>query len=65
MEHPVSFRKGAAGQLWLCPTPLPFLARRLLFDDDWWPRFVPVGTLFVSVRDLQDARFIQRFAEQL
>jgi hypothetical protein len=27
-----------------------------------WPRFVPVGALFVGVRDLQNARFIQGFA---
>ena len=26
---------------------------------------MPFGTLLVSVRNLQDARFIQRFAEQL
>ena len=26
------------------------------------PRFVPVGALFVGVGDLQNARFIERFA---
>jgi hypothetical protein len=27
-----------------------------------WPRFVPTGALLVGMRDLEDARFIERFA---
>jgi hypothetical protein len=29
---------------------------------DWRPRLVPLGALLVSVRDLEDARFVERFA---
>jgi hypothetical protein len=38
------------------------LSRLLAACGDWWARFVPVGALLVGVRDLQDPRFIQRFA---
>jgi len=27
-----------------------------------WLRFVPIGALLVSVRDLEDAPFVERFA---
>jgi len=32
------------------------------FRGDWRTRFVPVGALLIAMRDLQNARFIQRFA---
>jgi hypothetical protein len=35
------------------------------FSDLRWPGFVPISTLLVGVRDLENARFIERFAEQL
>ena len=36
--------------------------RGALHDLQRWSRFVPVGALLESVRDLEDARFIERFA---
>ena len=32
------------------------------FEPNWRTRFVPVCALLVGVRDLQNARFVQRFA---
>ena len=36
--------------------------RRAQHVSDLRPRFVPVGAMLVGVRDLKDARFVQRFA---
>src|SRR5438067_9791673 len=42
------------------------LIGRWMFDvPDLRPRFVPVGALFVGVRNLKNRRFIQRFSEEL
>ena len=38
------------------------LAMILHVQSDWRTRFVPVCALLVGVRDLQNPRFIQRFA---
>ena len=31
----------------------------------FWPLLVPVGALLVGVRDLEHARFVERFTENL
>ena len=60
LKNPLGYlmddRARLSSPLWLNPS--------CLVDgcNDRWPRFVPVGALFVSMRDLQNARFVQRFA---
>lgn len=41
------------------------MSQLLGFDIDalqFWPGFMPVGALLIGLRDLENSRFIERFA---
>ena len=58
----LSFRGRKHGRVRRVTPELCRLSRLLVACGDWRTRFVPVCALLVGVCDLQNPRFIQRFA---